>query len=70
MKKRYSEAYYNKKKDVNNYKESFEAKELRKVVPGGESMDFCNLLDETAHYIKCLATQVKLMRRIADFYSA
>jgi hypothetical protein len=27
------------------------------------------LLDETAHYIKCLATQVKVMESIADLYS-
>ncbi|XWS31195.1 hypothetical protein CRYUN_Cryun23aG0056600 [Craigia yunnanensis] len=31
--------------------------ELRELVPGGEAMDLCNLLDETAHYIKCLTTQ-------------
>ncbi|MBA0741703.1 hypothetical protein Gogos_014835, partial [Gossypium gossypioides] len=34
-----------------------QAEELRELVPGGESMDLCNLLDETAHYIKCLTTQ-------------
>ncbi|XVF21283.1 hypothetical protein REPUB_Repub12eG0077000 [Reevesia pubescens] len=33
--------------------------ELRELVPGGEAMDLCNLLDETAHYIKCLTTQVQ-----------
>lgn len=47
-----------------------EANELRKFVPGGEAMDICSLLDEAAHYIKCLNTQVKVMRRIADIYSA
>ncbi|CAL5427102.1 unnamed protein product [Camellia sinensis] len=30
---------------------------LRKLVPGGGAMDLCSLLDETAHYIKCLTTQ-------------
>ncbi|KAI6694400.1 hypothetical protein NL676_022110 [Syzygium grande] len=45
------------------------AEKLQKLVPGGEAMDFCCLLDETAHYIKCLITQVKVMRSIADFYS-
>ncbi|KAL4380043.1 hypothetical protein GQ457_02G004800 [Hibiscus cannabinus] len=45
------------------------ASELRELVPGGEAMDYCNLLDETAHYIKCLTTQVKVMKKIADFYS-
>ncbi|KAK5819457.1 transcription factor IBH1-like [Gossypium arboreum] len=42
--------------------------ELRELVPGGEAMDVCNLLDETAHYIKCLTTQVQVMRKIVDFY--
>ncbi|OMO87713.1 putative transcription factor [Corchorus capsularis] len=46
-----------------------EADELRELVPGGEAMDLCNLLDETAHYIKCLNTQVQVMRKIVDFYS-
>ncbi|OMO74622.1 putative transcription factor [Corchorus olitorius] len=46
-----------------------EADELRELVPGGETMDLCNLLDETAHYIKCLNTQVQAMRKIVDFYS-
>ncbi|XP_043720908.1 transcription factor IBH1-like [Telopea speciosissima] len=45
------------------------ADRLRQLVPGGEAMEFCNLLDETAHYIKCLNTQVQVMRNIADFYS-
>ncbi|KAK9944594.1 hypothetical protein M0R45_010155 [Rubus argutus] len=47
-----------------------EINELRKFVPGGEAMDACSLLDEAAHYIKCLNTQVKVMTRIADIYSA
>ncbi|KAK9281181.1 hypothetical protein L1049_004076 [Liquidambar formosana] len=45
------------------------ADELRRIVPGGEAMDFCSLLGETAHYIKCLNTQVQVMRSIADLYS-
>ncbi|KAL6967932.1 hypothetical protein U1Q18_033738 [Sarracenia purpurea var. burkii] len=32
--------------------------DLRKLVPGGETMDLCSLLDETAHYIKCLTAQM------------
>ncbi|KAB2636649.1 transcription factor IBH1-like [Pyrus ussuriensis x Pyrus communis] len=47
-----------------------EADELRKFVPGGEAMDICSLLDEAAHYIKCLKTQVKVMEKIADICSA
>ncbi|WCJ41497.1 ILI1 binding bHLH 1 [Euphorbia peplus] len=42
------------------------ANTLRKLVPGGKSMDMCGLLEETAHYIKCLATQVKVMQSIVD----
>ncbi|CAN6684904.1 unnamed protein product [Malus baccata var. baccata] len=47
-----------------------EADELRKFVPGGEAMDICSMLDEAAHYIKCLKTQVKVMEKIADICSA
>ncbi|XWS47146.1 hypothetical protein CRYUN_Cryun14cG0128300 [Craigia yunnanensis] len=46
-----------------------QADELREIVPGGEAMDLCNLLDETTHYIMCLTTQVQVMRKIVDFYS-
>lgn len=46
------------------------ANELRKLVPGGETMDLCSLLDETAHYMKCLVTQVQVMTSIDQFYSA
>uniref|UniRef100_A0A803MFV2 IBH1-like N-terminal domain-containing protein n=1 Tax=Chenopodium quinoa TaxID=63459 RepID=A0A803MFV2_CHEQI len=35
-----------------------QTQELRRLVPGGEQMDMQKLLDETAHYIKCLTTQV------------
>lgn len=63
--------YYNNKEEEENINGVvWKASELRKLVPGGEAMDMCKLLDETADYIKCLATQVKLMRRIADFASA
>ncbi|KAJ6973221.1 transcription factor IBH1-like [Populus alba x Populus x berolinensis] len=47
-------------------REPSRADNLRKLVPGGDSMHICSLLDETAHYIKCLATQVKVMQSIAD----
>jgi hypothetical protein len=51
---------YGKKCICNN------AKELRKLVPGAEAiLDTCSLLDETAHYIKCLTNQVKVMTTIA-----
>ncbi|XP_021858080.2 transcription factor IBH1-like [Spinacia oleracea] len=45
------------------------AQELRELVPGGETMDYQNLLDETAHYVKCLTTQVKVMRSIVNYCS-
>lgn len=41
--------------------------ELRRLVPGGEAMDLYGLLDETAHYMKCLSTQVQVLRNIVDF---
>ena len=53
----------------NSNSNTYRANELRKLVPGGEAMDMCNLLEESAHYIECLNAQVKLMRGIADFYS-
>lgn len=42
---------------------------LRQIVPGGEAMDYCNLLDETAHYMNCLSTQVKVMQHIVGSLS-
>jgi hypothetical protein len=46
-----------------------QADKLRQLVPGGKAMDVCSLLEETAHYISCLATQVKVMQTIADRFS-
>ncbi|XVE78180.1 hypothetical protein DITRI_Ditri13aG0123300 [Diplodiscus trichospermus] len=62
----------NKASTVENHQDNGfveRADELRELVPGGEAMDLCKLLDETAHYIKCLTTQVQVMRKIADIYS-
>lgn len=42
------------------------ADRLRCLVPGGKGMDFCTLLDETADYVHFLATQVQVMKGIAD----
>ncbi|PIN06503.1 hypothetical protein CDL12_20958 [Handroanthus impetiginosus] len=42
---------------------------LRGLVPGGEGMDFCRLLSETAHYVKCLRAQIQVMTNILDHYS-
>ncbi|KAL6344433.1 hypothetical protein AAG906_039689 [Vitis piasezkii] len=49
-------------------REMSQADRLRDLVPGGEALDFCNLLEETAHYIKCLSSQVEIMKSIADIY--
>ncbi|KAJ0054214.1 hypothetical protein Pint_03084 [Pistacia integerrima] len=70
-KKRLKENKKNKKKKKNDDEEvGFRhAKELRKLVPGGKAMDLCSLLDETAHYIKCLITQVQVMKSIDQIYS-
>ena len=43
---------------------------LRQLVPGGKDMDMCSLFDETAHYIQCLSTQVKVMHAISDRFSS
>ncbi|KAJ0111268.1 hypothetical protein Patl1_03117 [Pistacia atlantica] len=60
----------NKKKKNDDEEVGFRhAKELRKLVPGGEAMDLCSLLDETAHYIKCLITQVQVMKSVDQIYS-
>lgn len=40
--------------------------DLSEVVPGGEAMDSCKLLNETGHYIKCLRAQVQIMRQILE----
>lgn len=42
----------------------FGLKDLSEMVPGGEAMDSCSLLNETTHYIKCLRAQVHIMRQI------
>ncbi|PKA60914.1 hypothetical protein AXF42_Ash006549 [Apostasia shenzhenica] len=39
---------------------------LRKVVPGGDRLDCCSLLEETASYIEFLSMQVELMQRISS----
>lgn len=46
------------------------ADKLRRVVPGCRNMDFSSLLEETADYITCLATQVTVMRSVVDLLSA
>ncbi|KAM7264838.1 hypothetical protein ACFE04_002521 [Oxalis oulophora] len=55
------------KKKNNNYLSSSD--ELRRLVPGGEGMDLCSLLKETAHYMKCLNTQVQVMTSVLDLYT-
>lgn len=59
------------KKEEDQYHLGYDDQEnkLRKLVPGGVAMDIDSLLDETTHYINCLNTQVKMMRRIAEICS-
>ncbi|XP_072971853.1 transcription factor IBH1-like [Typha angustifolia] len=45
------------------------AETLRRLVPGGRSMDYCSLLEETADYIQCLSAQVQLMQTVVDSIS-
>ncbi|KAJ0971918.1 hypothetical protein J5N97_019877 [Dioscorea zingiberensis] len=54
---------------VSTPREPTQADVLRRLVPGGKAMDFCNLLEETANYIQCLSTQVSLMQTVADSIS-
>ncbi|CAA0805967.1 Transcription factor IBH1 [Striga hermonthica] len=44
--------------------------DLRVLVPGGQGLDFCQLLSESAHYIECLRAQVQVMTDLLDRYSA
>ncbi|KAK4266553.1 hypothetical protein QN277_027451 [Acacia crassicarpa] len=46
-----------------------QTEKLREVVPGGKLMDICSLLEETAHFVTCLADQVHVMQTIAHRYS-
>ncbi|XP_023640197.1 transcription factor IBH1 [Capsella rubella] len=39
---------------------------LRNLVPGGGTMETSKLMEETAHYIKCLSMQVKVMQCLVD----
>lgn len=43
---------------------------LRQLVPGGRSMDYCNLLEEAADYVQCLRAQVQLMQSLVDAFSS
>ena len=42
---------------------------LRRLVPGGSEMEYCNLLDETADYLRSLRAQVQLMQNLVDLFS-
>ncbi|XP_074335953.1 transcription factor IBH1-like [Apium graveolens] len=59
----------NPRRRINSYCGESETEELREIVPGGEGLDTKSLLDETAHYIKCLSTQVEVMKDILHLYS-
>uniref|UniRef100_A0A0A9A6M0 IBH1-like N-terminal domain-containing protein n=1 Tax=Arundo donax TaxID=35708 RepID=A0A0A9A6M0_ARUDO len=42
---------------------------LRRLVPGGNGMEYCSLLEETADYVRCLRAQVQLMQGLVDLFS-
>ncbi|KAG8066543.1 hypothetical protein GUJ93_ZPchr0004g39205 [Zizania palustris] len=42
---------------------------LRRLVPGGDAMEYCSLLDETADYLRSLRAQVQLMQGLVDLFS-
>ncbi|KAJ0259306.1 Transcription factor IBH1 [Hirschfeldia incana] len=46
--------------------EAAAADKLRNLVPGGGGMETSKLMEETAHYIKCLSMQVKVMQCLVD----
>ncbi|CAN7063108.1 hypothetical protein IGI04_032932 [Brassica rapa subsp. trilocularis] len=46
--------------------EDVAAERLRNLVPGGGGMETSKLMEETAHYIKCLSMQVKVMQCLVD----
>ncbi|XP_015086956.2 transcription factor IBH1-like [Solanum pennellii] len=58
-----------KKKKKRRRRSSDEFGELRKIVPGGQLMNFYNLLDETADYINSLTSQVQVMKNILNLLS-
>ncbi|TMX03093.1 hypothetical protein EJD97_018331 [Solanum chilense] len=58
-----------KKKKRRRRRSSDEFGELRKIVPGGQLMNFYNLLDETADYINSLTSQVQDMKNILNLLS-
>lgn len=46
--------------------EEVAAERLRNLVPGGGEMETSKLMEETAHYIKCLSMQVRVMQCLVD----
>jgi hypothetical protein len=42
---------------------------LRRLVPGGDDMEYSRLLEETADYVRCLRAQVQLMQGLLDLSS-
>ncbi|XP_071691801.1 transcription factor IBH1-like [Rutidosis leptorrhynchoides] len=59
-----------KREDFDIFKNSGQELKLRKLVPGGETMNSWCLMGETADYIKCLAAQVEVMKTLVNLYTA
>ncbi|KAG6387700.1 hypothetical protein SASPL_152892 [Salvia splendens] len=55
---------------INPKKEKLQEEDLRGLVPGGKGMEYCSLLSETAHYIKCLQAQIQVMSDILNHHSS
>ncbi|KAJ4892211.1 Transcription factor IBH1 [Raphanus sativus] len=53
-----------------NRRDPVDAERLRNLLPGGGAMETSKLMEETAHYIKCLSMQVKVMQCLVDGLSA
>ncbi|KAG6409887.1 hypothetical protein SASPL_127929 [Salvia splendens] len=62
-KRRHFQAIRKKRRLINPKRENLQQEEdLRGLVPGGKGMEYCSLLSETAHYIKCLQAQIQELR--------
>jgi hypothetical protein len=55
--------------DPRQAREPARADALRRLVPGGDEMEYSSLLEETADYVRCLRAQVQLMQGLLDLSS-
>ncbi|XP_047973255.1 transcription factor IBH1-like [Salvia hispanica] len=69
-KRRRFQAISKKRRLINPRREKLQEEDLRGLVPGGKGMEYCSLLSETAHYIKCLQAQIQVMSDILNHHSS